>query len=208
MSSSNELNILLAINNLVARQAVRCLLQNCPYQINGYDPDDTFDFSCIDLILFNALQPVEPLRTKCPNAKLIVLDTGISTQDIKYLLVAEQVRGIISPDHSVEMFFKALRLVAQGEVWLDQHYLKSLLNNTNGTFTKKKALKTLSDQDRKIISHIVSGARNQDIADEICLSVHTVKSHISKIYKKLGVKNRAQLVAQVKPANLLQLLSD
>jgi LuxR family transcriptional regulator of csgAB operon len=52
----------------------------------------------------------------------------------------------------------------------------------------------LTCKEVKILEAIVGGHTNQDIADKIFLSPHTVKTHIYNLYKKIGVTNRVQAV--------------
>lgn len=54
---------------------------------------------------------------------------------------------------------------------------------------------TLTERERELLHHLVTGASNQQIADHLCLALQTVKFHLANIYKKLGVKTRAGAVA-------------
>ena len=55
----------------------------------------------------------------------------------------------------------------------------------------------LTPQERRIVGMISQGMRNREIADRLCLCEQTIKSHVSKIYRKLKVSNRSQLVRLV-----------
>ncbi len=57
----------------------------------------------------------------------------------------------------------------------------------------KPDLKLLTNNELKISELCAAGKSNQEIADELFLSVHTVKKHLSNIYKKLGIKSRNEL---------------
>ena len=61
------------------------------------------------------------------------------------------------------------------------------------SLSKEGSFKGLSNQDMRIVDLVVEGRKNKDIATCMCLSESTVKSHVSRIYKKLNVKNRTQL---------------
>jgi DNA-binding NarL/FixJ family response regulator len=52
----------------------------------------------------------------------------------------------------------------------------------------------LSERQRQVLSLLAGGATNREIAKELCLSPHTVKGHISELYRRLRVRNRAQAV--------------
>lgn len=59
---------------------------------------------------------------------------------------------------------------------------------------KKKKLQKLSIQERKIYELLREGASNQEISDQCCIGLSTVKSHVSNIYSKLGVKSRKEIM--------------
>jgi two-component system response regulator DesR len=52
----------------------------------------------------------------------------------------------------------------------------------------------LSDRERQVLTLISTGATNNEIAEQLFLSPHTVKEHASALYRKLGVRNRAEAV--------------
>lgn len=57
-------------------------------------------------------------------------------------------------------------------------------------FKKNNSLQKLTRQERKIVDHILSGMSNKEIADELFVSVSTVKTHINNLYKKLDISDR------------------
>jgi two-component system response regulator DesR len=61
----------------------------------------------------------------------------------------------------------------------------------------------LSDREREVLQEIASGATNREIAERLYLSPHTVKEHTSSLYRKLGVRNRAEAVQKAQRLGLL-----
>lgn len=193
------LRLLLAVSNTVIREGLVLLLERSPEPVRVLSTGAPPGPEQPELILFDIHQDPERLRHAWPEAVLVLLDSGSATRDINYLLVCHQVRGVIAPDSTVAMFYKALRVVRNGEIWIDQQHLKALLTNL-GTLSAGGGIRELSAQDRRIILLICRGARNQEIAEELCLSEHTIKSHVSRIYRRLHVKNRAQLASLARNA--------
>lgn len=64
-------------------------------------------------------------------------------------------------------------------------------------------LDPLSQRELEVLRLIVEGATNKEIAAELVLTVNTVKRHISNIFDKLQVRNRAQAIAQARELNLI-----
>ena len=116
------------------------------------------------------------------------------------LFLCHEINGIISPKLTIEMFCKALQKVYEGEIWLEQSHVKALLS-TERKKVSKDDFHGFSQQDKQMIKLLVEGLHNQEIADQLYLSVPTIKAHLCRIYKSLGVKNRSQLVALAKDSS-------
>lgn len=69
--------------------------------------------------------------------------------------------------------------------------------------TASKLIDRLSPRELEVLHLIVDGATNKDIADELVLTINTVKRHISNIFRKLAVSNRTQAIARARQLNLL-----
>lgn len=65
-------------------------------------------------------------------------------------------------------------------------------NTKELTETDKSFLDCLSNTELNILKLVSEGKTNQDIADNLFISVHTVKKHISNIFKKLNIKSRIE----------------
>jgi ATP/maltotriose-dependent transcriptional regulator MalT len=52
----------------------------------------------------------------------------------------------------------------------------------------------LTEREREILAHAASGRSNKDIADQLCVSLDTVKTHLHHIYRKLGVAGRVEAI--------------
>ena len=69
--------------------------------------------------------------------------------------------------------------------------------------TPEGADPALSEREREVLAEIASGATNREIAGRLYLSPHTVKEHSSAVYRKLGVRNRAEAVQRAQRLGLL-----
>lgn len=147
-----------------------------------------------DLVLFDSREKIDVLMRQYEHARFVCIDLGLREPELACLLLCHDISGIISPHLSVEMFCKALDAVHRGEIWVEQTHLKAVLYEGRGR-TRMAEIHGLSDQDKQIVRLIARGYRNRDIADQLCLSIPTIKAHLSRIYKTLGVENRAQLMS-------------
>jgi ATP/maltotriose-dependent transcriptional regulator MalT len=61
----------------------------------------------------------------------------------------------------------------------------------------------LSERELEVLQHIAAGMSNRQIAQEMFVSLGTVKTHINNIYRKLGTHSRTQAVARARDLNLI-----
>lgn len=102
------------------------------------------------------------------------------------------VKGVFfQPDPPV-LLLKGIRALFAGELWVPREVLSNCyLNHAKPTALTGKAA-VLTGREAEILGLIASGAKNNQIADHLCISASTVKTHIYNIYKKINVPNRLQ----------------
>ena len=108
------------------------------------------------------------------------------------------VRGIVSKRTSPALFLKSVRAVSSGEYWIGHDSISDLIDslrifaiagrNGNGGNGYR-----LTAREIDIVSRIVEGYTNREIAQKLAISEQTVKHHLTSIYGKVGVSNRLEL---------------
>ena len=88
---------------------------------------------------------------------------------------------------------KALMLVNEGQVWINNKYVQALLLGPVN-MNKGNHHNSVSNREYEIIQQLSLGKKNKDIADGLYMSEHTVKAHMSHIFKKFKVSNRVELI--------------
>lgn len=153
-----------------------------------------------DIILldYNALD--KELLNKFPKNKLVLIDTALKKEQLISALAVFKLAGIIAVETDKNLFIKALRVINDGQVWIDNKLLKNFINNLN--LNNNKNSNDLSEQEKKITKLVCQGLSNKEIAVNLSISEQTVKSHLNRIFKKLNVNNRAQLVSLCKDNDL------
>ena len=103
------------------------------------------------------------------------------------------VRGFIYEYDSLDNFVKGVKAVLNGKLWLSREIMeKSIFEEANNNRSLTNGVKNLTERETEILALVAVGATNDEIADKICISPHTVKTHIYKIFKKINVPNRVQ----------------
>jgi DNA-binding NarL/FixJ family response regulator len=107
--------------------------------------------------------------------------------------------GYILKDTDWTDFLRILRSTANGQQVLSPIPSDRFVHNVPGSLRHPyednvMRLSTLSDRERQILACAAAGQSNKEIADHLCLSVETVKTHLHHIYQKLSVDGRVEAV--------------
>jgi len=198
--------ILINLSNLLLCEALGKLLDNeveCYEVLATNDIENTGNF-LPDNIVIDVHTISQALVERWPDAKIILIDTGVDEEDIINLLLSYKLDGVIKTDTDLSLFIKALSAIEAGQVWLDNGRIKALLKHAE-TLATTQSDSSLSKKERDIIILISQGNKNKEIADKLCISEQTVKSHISRIFRKTNVSSRSQLVPFALKLKLLSL---
>src|ERR1700692_183488 len=107
-------------------------------------------------------------------------------------------RGVVLKDSATQLLLKSIHAVMAGEYWVGRdsvsnlvQYLRNLMQSTNEEAKQKKF--GLTPRELEIVSAVVAGYSNREIAEYFKISEDTVKHHLSNIFDKLGVSTRLEL---------------
>jgi DNA-binding NarL/FixJ family response regulator len=130
----------------------------------------------------------------------VLVFTGTNDQAKLDLAVLSGVRGIIGKEASAELLLKAIDKVHGGELWLNRDMLDRVLSRCMHPAAPAPSIATdkiatLTAREKKIIGVIVegNGALTRTLAQQLFISEHTLRNHLTSIYQKLGVSNRLEL---------------
>jgi two-component system, NarL family, nitrate/nitrite response regulator NarL len=123
--------------------------------------------------------------------KTLVVTAGLSDAEVTELLRLG-VAGIFLKHNSPAMLTKAIRKVMEGEAWLDQRYLRVLVDN--GTEKAHPQEPRLTEREREVLRAVLEGLANKEIAARLNVSESSVKATLQQLFSKTGVRTRGQLV--------------
>jgi two-component system nitrate/nitrite response regulator NarL len=130
--------------------------------------------------------------------------TLLLTGDLEASQLAEAIelgaRGWIPKDTAAVHLFKAIRAVVAGEYWLGRGVVSRLLDHAKREAAGAGAspaspLDRLTEREREIVEAMALGESNRLVAERLQMAEQTVKHHLTRIFEKLGVSSRAELVA-------------
>ncbi len=196
MSASRRIRILIAEDHLIARVGVSTIVNMQPDMTvvaeaaNGQQAVELFRKHLPDVTLLDLRMPVMSgveaavaIRRQHPEARLIALTTYGGDEDIRRALQAG-VQAYLTKDVLHDELLKAIRAVHGGETFLPPSVATTLAAQFPGS--------VLSAREMDVLSLIVDGLANKQIAYKLNIAEHTVKNHVKSILAKLGVADRTQ----------------
>ncbi len=131
-----------------------------------------------------------------PGIKPVIINENFSDNE-KVELLKLGVRGFSSRQLNSNALEKALSRVNKGEIWVSRRVtslsLKEMMDY-NSCHRPKTEISGLTEREIDILKTMALGLKNKEIADKLFISEKTVKTHINRIFKKLGVSNRARAI--------------
>ncbi|MDD2336188.1 MAG: response regulator transcription factor [Geobacteraceae bacterium] len=192
------MKVLVGIRNLLFSEAL-CMALNCEvsnFQAQAYQsllPNKSFkpdvvlvDYECLHN---NNLQSGS-------DGKILLIDTGLQEEEIIRLMRAYKLYGVLSRDSDLQQLKKAIAVISGGQIWIDNERVKVLLHGIDNA-KPGTAIEKLSNKESQIVELVVEGFKNKEIASRLFLSEQTIKSHLGRIFRKMQVRNRSELVSMI-----------
>ncbi|MFF0748226.1 response regulator [Streptomyces sp. NPDC004267] len=156
------------------------------------------DVVLMDLQLGAGIDGVEATRRIAPTGvHVLVLTTYDTDADITRAIEAGATGYLLKAERPEELF-AAIHSAAHGRTTLSPPVASRVMDRMRGA-----ARPTLTDRERDILGQLAHGLGNREIARALFISEATVKTHLGRIYAKLGVDTRAGAVAVAKEQRLL-----
>jgi DNA-binding NarL/FixJ family response regulator len=142
-------------------------------------------------------QVLREMRALRPQIKGVILLDSSKPHEVLECFRAGA-KGIFSKQERLESLCKCIRSVHEGQIWarsvdLD-HALEVFANSPRVRATNHRGIELLSARERQVIQHLAAGMTNREIAHALDLSPHTVKNYLFRIFDKLGVSSRTELL--------------
>jgi DNA-binding NarL/FixJ family response regulator len=158
-----------------------------------------------DIMLLDLAMPKHPglealreLSDGATNAVRVILLTAAAEKNQIVEALQLGARGVVLKDSATQLLLKAIHTVMAGEYWVGREavsnlvqYLRNLVQASAEASKQKKF--GLTPRELEIISAVVAGFANKEIAEYFKISEDTVKHHLSNIFDKLGVSTRLEL---------------
>ncbi len=144
----------------------------------------------------NGIEAAKRIRKQLPETKILILSM-YSHEHYIHELLETGVSGYLLKDSSGRDIIKAIRVAMNNETFLSPSISKILVEayrNPTKASSKAERYKHLSNREREVFQLIAEGHSSRQIADMLCVTISTIKSHRAKIMSKLGVDSSIKLV--------------
>jgi len=156
----------------------------------------------IDLVLLgnchNLLDVMSCLKAPRPQLRIIVTGSGMDEQTI-LKAIAEGAKGYVDAAASPADFVQAIRTVSRGSVWVPRRVLSMFIERISNS--PRRIFQTdqvaFTDREKEVLKMLVEGRSNKEIGVPLGIRDRTVKAHVAKLMRKVGVENRVTLTVHV-----------
>src|SRR5579864_1967581 len=165
--------------------------------VTGLDIDVLVISSDLDEQLSSGITVLRELRAAGSDVKAIVLMDS-SNDEMVLNAFRSGAKGIFGKNEPVEVLRQCIRCVHQGQIWANSRELSLAVEALASAPTVKsvdaRGLSLLSKRENQVVHCLAEGLSNREIAHRLQLSQHTVKNHLFRIFEKLGVSSRIELL--------------
>jgi len=146
---------------------------------------------------------VETVAYLCQHESEIKVLVLAANENCTPNLLLAGVTGCLLRDEAVEVMTRAIRSVAQGDLWFSRTIVHKLVQWRTDTLDHSGE-PSLTNRERQILNLMGRGWDNAQIATKLCLAEQTVRNYISRIYTKLPATSRAEAVVWSREHGLLR----
>jgi DNA-binding NarL/FixJ family response regulator len=205
--SSERLRVAVAVRHRLLREGIQRLVADDGFEVVGAaDPAEALRHLLAwapDILLLGvgdspaaALATLQDLLLAAPSLKVLLAPEDSLAPSVRVALLAGA-RGVLAPDAPPDVLLRAIAAVGHGEYWAERRKLDA--SHGFGEVSRRdeppRPAQTLTRRERQVVSAVVAGDSNLEIATLLRISESSVKHHVSAVYDKLGVSSRAELAA-------------
>jgi DNA-binding NarL/FixJ family response regulator len=154
----------------------------------------------VDIVLLgsrtgqNLFDVMAGLKAARPDLRILVTGSGADDETI-LKAVAAGAKGYVDEAASAAEFIQAIRIVNEGSVWAPRRvlsiFIERVTSHPGRIFPAGRV--TFTDREKEVLELLVAGRSNKEIGAALTIEERTVKAHVAKLMRKVGVQNRIAL---------------
>jgi DNA-binding NarL/FixJ family response regulator len=205
VTDERPIRLLLADDHTMVRQSMRRSMEDAGFAIVGEAGDGAEAVRMAgvhrpDVVLMDVSMPVldgveatRQVRAVADAPQVVMLTMHADADVVRRALQAGAV-GYLTKDSSIDDVVEAVRLAASGDATVSPALAAALLREATSAPPPPDAAQAISAREVEVLQLIAEGASPPEVAEQLFISVKTVKNHLSSIYEKLDARDRTQAV--------------
>lgn len=149
---------------------------------------------------FEGFQALSEMQTSFPTVRPIMLLKS-APRDLVVDAFRAGAKGVVCKSEPIGVLCKCIQTVHKGQIWANSHQLhfilEALMMSTPLRVLSSKGRYLLAPREDEVASLVAEGMTNRQIAEKLGVAEHTVSNYLFRIYEKLGISSRVELVLYV-----------
>ena len=174
----------------------------CSQKLESKSPIYKNDSISIQLLLVDSekfdikelFAEIDSWRSSIPSKGLAAFYNVDPKMKIEKIALTNKIQGLFYKEDPPDVINKGISAILKGDLWYSRKSLKKCIveSNLSSDISEHAGPSNLTFRERELLTLIAAGYSNKAISDELCISTHTVKTHIYNIFRKINVANRLQ----------------
>lgn len=141
------------------------------------------------------IEACREIRELSPSTQVVIL-TAYADDNLLFGAILAGASGYVLKHYGCDSLLTAIEAAARGQSVLDPHTTAQVLGRVRAMAASGGVLaEGMTEQERKVLAMLAQGRTNREMAEQLFVSVRTVKSYVSSILGKLGLRNRSEAAA-------------
>ena len=167
------------------------------------------DVVIMDIIMpkFDGIEASKRIKSTAPNIAILIL-TAYDDDNYVLGLLEAGAAGYLLKSARGQDLVEAVRAIRAGESVLHPEIIEKLLKRAmlkSAGIVKPRTAELLSEREKEMLKLLATGMGNKEIASRLCLSLRTVKAHMSNIFTKMNVASRSEALVEALRSGLISL---
>lgn len=213
MQTEGKIRVVIADDHSLFRAGLRLILSEeetveiVGEAANGVQAIDIItdlkpDVVLLDLTIseMDGTQILTAIKTTSPETKALMFNAAVPVdEEMIFMSLKLGAKGYLSKNLDSCNLIKAVKAVQRGEMWIERKLMSKFFAKEQRKVSSmedqaKKTKTGLTAREQEVLSVLTKGLTNKEIADTLCISEKTVKTHMNNIFKKLNVTRRLQAI--------------
>jgi DNA-binding NarL/FixJ family response regulator len=201
ISTSQNIHIAVVEDDPLRLVGLRAILESEPdFDLITAVPPKVLMQPVLNLVLVgdrrgaNVISRVSTFRAMRPDLPIIVVGPGNDDEAI-ISVIASGAKGYVFDGAHPSEFAQAIRTVSQGSIWAPRRVLSTIIERAGALWKgiMPGGYGPITRREKDVLKLLVTGLSNREIGAPLGIEERTVKAHIAKMMRKVGVQNRVEL---------------